>query len=61
MATSYASADRDQGQAIQFRGFMFTLSDMLCAQIWRIYGDSSVMDSFFRYQQVSSLNNYMRN
>ena len=32
---------------------MFTLSDMLCAQIWRIYGDRSVLDRFFRYQQVS--------
>ncbi len=50
MEASYASANRDQGQAIQFRGFMFALFDKLFAQIWRIYGERSVWDRFFRYQ-----------
>ena len=54
MEVSYASADRDQGQDIHFRGFVFTLSDKFYAQIWRFFADRSALDKFYRYQQVSS-------
>jgi hypothetical protein len=57
MEAPYASAERDQGPTIRIRGFVFTLSDRICAQIWRIFGERSVLDRFFRYQQVQTRTN----
>jgi hypothetical protein len=57
MEAPYASADRDQGPTIWFRGSMFTLSDRTFAQIWRIFGERSVLDRYFRYQKVQTRSN----
>lgn len=54
MEAPYTSADRDQSLTFRLRGFMFTLSDRIRTQIWRIFGERSVLDRFFRYQQVKT-------